>query len=237
MSHRGHVTTIAGPALLAALALVSGAVAARPANERFEPPEDLDDPELGSEALGLLQQAEVQKDLGLSEEQVRKIRDLQSGSQADMQREIQDLITQSGGMPGANEQFQKQFRDKVTAIQTKASKAAEGLLTLDQLTRLKAIRLKRLGPVQLDHPAMAQRLGLSQEQQEKLKSLRTAFLEKLKAEMAAMNQAPPENRKARMEEMQKKSKEIQKSLEEDMLKVLTPVQRKRFEKLKTGAGG
>jgi Spy/CpxP family protein refolding chaperone len=112
----------------------------------------------GGGQLGLLAQKSVQEELKLSDEQIKKAAELQ-----EKQR-------------GSFKDFQGKSREEIVKLLQQRSqetdKALSAFLKPDQHARLKQISLQLRGSMAFADPMVADALGLSAEQKEKLETLR-----------------------------------------------------------------
>jgi Spy/CpxP family protein refolding chaperone len=147
-----------GLVLCAILATVSSVSAQRPGGGRFG--------EGRQQALGgamLLRQEAVQEDLGLTDDQKQQLRRLAAGQQ------------RGGDRPNLRDMSQEERREWMAEMRERmeaAEKKMSDILTEEQRTRLKQIRLQVMGPAAVGEPEFAKELGLTDEQREKIGQLR-----------------------------------------------------------------
>jgi hypothetical protein len=173
--------------LLAALAASSFLVlGSTPAQEREGPPQErggfrngggpgfFPRGAAGEGALGLVAIAEVQKELGLREEQLTKLDALRSELQAAMQSTMGELDPEEVEQlqPAELEQRMSELSSKREAIGRDYDARLGSLLDAGQNARLAELRLQREGASALLRAGLSQQLGLSAEQIEKLRAMR-----------------------------------------------------------------
>jgi hypothetical protein len=175
--------------------------------------------------LSLLDTPEVRKEIGLSEEQAQKV--------SDLQRETLDKLREGGGNRGDFQNLSPEERAKrVAEIQNKAEAVHKGseeklakIVDEKQLARLRQLRLQREGTMALGRPEVAQELGLTDEQQEKVKKIRQEI----------RPEGPIPGRDASEEERQDFFAKLQKRIEKaqaDALHVLTDAQKAKWGVMK-----
>ena len=164
-------------------------------------------PGFGGGTLSLLGQESVQKELKLSDEQIKKVKELAE--------------KQGGGRPD----FQGLSREEITKKMAERRKAQDEavakILDAKQLKRTKQLTLQRQGTRALSDPEVAAALKLSDDQKEKLKDIQTKARE-------AAGGSP---RGDRSEEAQKKRAEARKATEEKIMGVLTADQKTKLKEL------
>ncbi len=160
----------------------------------------------GGGQLRLLENADVQKDLKLSEDQVKKV-----GALAQKQKDaLKDLK--------GKDRFAKM---KELAESTK--KSLGDLLTANQMNRLGQLELQQKGARAFLDKKIAENLGLKEEQTTKIKE---ALKESGKKTFELFKEA-----KGNFAEMQKKLAELNKSTTADIVKGLTEEQRKKWKEM------
>ena len=116
----------------------------------------------GMGAAMLLRQEAVQEELGLSSEQKEKLASLAGNQQ------------QRGGLGNLRDLSQEERQERMAEMRQQmeeAEKKMAAVLTDEQRTRLKQIRLQTLGVNALSDPEFAEELALSAEQREKLQQM------------------------------------------------------------------
>jgi Spy/CpxP family protein refolding chaperone len=156
----------------------------------------------------LLQQKSVQDELKLSEEQVKKIKEL-----ADKQRE---------SFRGLRDLSQEERRTKMQEAAKANEKAVAEILKPEQLKRVKQISLQQQGARALSNPEVATALNLTSEQKDKIKSIQEEA-------RAARGQRGQRGRPD--EETRKKLEEARKATNEKLMNVLTAEQKTKLKEL------
>lgn len=154
----------------------------------------------------MLRTPAYQKELELVDEQKKKLEEiakaygeeLRTSSQYDWSK-LRDMSAEERKAKYA------EIRQQRTKLAGKYRQQIEEVLLPHQLQALKQINLRIRGPAMLHSPRVLDQLGFSEEQKEKLKSVR--------------------------EEMQKKMQEIQKEAMESTFELLTPKQQKQLEEM------
>ena len=162
----------------------------------------------------LLHLPQVQKELNLSDQQQEKIHALA--------KEM---------MPVRPSEGQALSPEERQAMIEKAQKKLAEILKPEQLQRLKEIQFQAMGVAALGNPEVVKALGITDDQQAKLKTLRDEAAEKGRKLFGSMRYLSREEQEAKRAENQEKIRQIRKELMEKALAVLTPEQRQKFEKL------
>jgi len=160
--------------------------------------------------LMLLGQKVVQQELKLTREQLRKIDELRA-------KEMQAFRPRPGAVPA-------DMGDKMKELVKESRKAVSDILKQDQAQRFKEITLQAHGEAALGEPDVATDLGLSEEQQKKVK----AVCETATKDRAALFQGKPANPK----EMQMSMEQITKKAAAKILDELTSEQRSKWDEMK-----
>jgi serine/threonine protein kinase len=109
----------------------------------------------------MLQERAVQKDLGLSPEQIEKVREMSA-----------DWFHKSGPLFSTLRQLDPEGRRKRFKEMTRdAEQGLAGLLTPDQLDRLRQIALQKRGPQALGEAEVARALGLTEAQKKRIQTI------------------------------------------------------------------
>ncbi len=158
----------------------------------------------------LLQQASVQNELKLSDEQIQKVTEL-----AEKQREA---------FAGLGDLDPEERREKFAEAQTSQREELAKILSAEQGQRLKQIAWQQSGPQALANPEVATALELSDEQKQAVETAQTDMREQMRELFAG---GPDGDREAAREKMA----ELQKAASEKLDKVLTPEQQTKFKEL------
>jgi Spy/CpxP family protein refolding chaperone len=168
----------------------------------------------------LLNSATVQKDLDLVADQKAKIKEI--SDKADAAR--RELF--SGMRDLTQEERQAKFaesRKKMEEMGEKTNKEIEGVLLPDQLKRLKAIALQRMGVMALSDKTVQKDLKLTNDQTAKIKSIGEDSMKKM-GELFSSG--------LERDEMREKAQELRKAGEKQVMDVLTADQKTALEKMK-----
>lgn len=180
----------------------------------------------GVNPLGLVGNAAVQKDLGVSEDKAEKLKDIAGDVRQEVQEEIQGAGIDFGGLRDLQgeerEKKMAEIRTKMAEVQKTVAdkfmpKVAE-ILDKTQLTRLRQIAIQQAGPSALKDAGVVKDLGLSKDQQDKIAAIQKDFSGKLR-------DVPRAERFAKMQELQ--GEELAKATE-----VLSKDQQAKFTELK-----
>jgi Spy/CpxP family protein refolding chaperone len=188
--------------LALALALVALAASAALAQPGFRPGG------FGGGTLFLLTQKSVQEELKLSEDQVKKVTELDQ-KQREAFRDFRDL---------SREERQQKMQEMAKAN----DKAIGEILKEDQLKRVKQISLQQQGARALGTPEVADALKLTDEQKDKVKGIQ----EESAKEFRELFQGGGDR-----DEVRKKMEALRKSTEEKLMGVLTDDQKTKWKEL------
>jgi Spy/CpxP family protein refolding chaperone len=162
---------------------------------------------------GLLSVEEVATELNLNEEQQTKIEELSQTLRAESSG-MREIFSQ---LREADESEQAQLREQIDTLraenEAKAKEALKEILNEEQMTRLQQINWQQTGPSALTTADAAEKLGLSEEQQQKLAELSDQ-------RDAAIRDASREERQA-----------VRDSYDEQFLAVLTEEQQTQWKSL------
>jgi len=170
----------------------------------------------GGGMLGLLHFEKVQTELALTDEQKAQLKEVTQGIQGVEQIERSELSTLNPEERRAKiQEMRKEAHEKMAEAQKRVAE----ILKPDQFERLTQIWIQREGVAALGDPEIAQALGLTKEQKEKLVAIHEGAREQL---------SPATTREERLEKM----KQVRKEVEEKAEQVLTQEQRDKLEQLK-----
>ncbi len=162
----------------------------------------------GGSPLFLLAQKSVQDELKLSEDQVKKVKDL-----SDKQR---------GSFQGLRDLSPEERQKKMQEARKANDKAVADILKAEQLKRLKQISLQQRGARAFSDPETAKALHLTDGQTEKVKTI-------LEASRPAGGQRG--QRGQRTEEERQKLDAARKATNEKLMNVLTSEQKAKWKEL------
>lgn len=155
----------------------------------------------------LLGQKSVQEELKLSDEQVKKIKELTEKQHESFQ--------------GLRDLSREELRTKMQEAAKANDKAIAAILKPEQLKRVKQIGLQQRGAMVVNDPDVAKTLKITDEQKEKIKDIQT------KAREAAGGGQRPD----RSEEAIKKREEARKATNEKVMGVLTAEQKTKLKEM------
>lgn len=176
----------------------------------------------GNNNIMLLARKDVQKDLGLTEDQIGKLTAIQQGMMDDMRAAFQN-----GG--GDREAMQKQMQEMMKATQKKVDE----VLTEAQRKRLKEIGIQMQGNRAITDPEVQKALNMTDDQKTKVKALSDKSQEAMQSLMEKMRnqEIDRDEMRASMEKNNKvMDEELAKILTEDQKKALAAMGGKKFEK-------
>jgi Spy/CpxP family protein refolding chaperone len=191
---------------VAALALSSLALAQQPERPRRQGQPDFG---FGGRMMGrnvgmmLLMREDVQRELNLSQTQKARLEQLRQEMQQAMQ-ELRDLPPE-------------QRRERMQALRQKYDPAT--ILNETQRKRLRELELQWQGPFALTDPEIAKQVGLTEEQQAKIRGIIQETFQSMRGQ--------PGQPGERMQEFQKAREQAEKR----MLEVLTPAQREKWQQM------
>jgi len=168
----------------------------------------------------------VQKELGLSEEQVKKIGALNDEVRAERQRLFEEAQSSAGDLQSLSDDERRAkigetFAEIGKKINEKFSPKLKEILESKQNERLKQISWQMAGARAYSDPEVVTALGLSKEQQEKLTALGKDSDKKLREAFTGGGGGGPEKFIQLNEELAAKSKDV-----------LSKEQQDKFEELK-----
>lgn len=166
----------------------------------------------GTSSVTLAQQKSVQDELKLTAEQTEKLKQV-----ATKMRESFGDRTAGGD----REEARKKFAEAAQA----AEKDMNGILSAEQSKRLKEITMQQVGPMALARPEVAKEVGLTDDQQAKVKEITDAYNSAIRAQFQAGGGDGDR------EEARKKRETLRKETGEKLLALLKDDQKKAWEKL------
>jgi hypothetical protein len=180
----------------------------------------------------------VQKDLGLTDDQIGKIREyFRIGGE--LWREFlvkgQEVFPPSRSFP--QEEFetrQREFRACYADFKSKAKELQTKLLAMlksSQIERLNQIQLQAAIPAALARPEIVKALAISEEQQGKIHALCDRVEKGDLANLPNLCGRNPQERRRKMIEFMKERDRVRAEARKPVLEVLTPEQRAKLEKL------
>jgi Spy/CpxP family protein refolding chaperone len=174
--------------------------------------------------VNLVQDKEVQEELKLTPEQVKKVKALFEEMRQQVRKRMEDAEKLD---PATQDDREKRFerrRKSVAAVTTKATQALSQILSPEQVKRVNQIGLQRLGVLAFNDPEVQQELRLTPEQKGKLKEITAKEVQDMR------NSFPtPQVRDA--EETRKKVIRRRQEAMEKALAVLSAEQREKWQDL------
>jgi Spy/CpxP family protein refolding chaperone len=170
----------------------------------------------GGGVAQLLQREEVQTELKLTDDQKTKL----SGLQQKMMEKMREMF-QGGERPS-----QEKMRELFTKAAEDTQKEVDTILTPEQSKRLKELGVQRAGNMAVLNPVTAKELGLTEEQNAKIKTLQTKQGEANQAIGEKMRNGELEGREG-FEKMQAN----QKVFDEELGKILTDAQKTKLKEM------
>ena len=190
----------------------------------------------GGNLLRLLRLEQIQKELGLSEEQRTKIKELMQSAREEMQEKRESLREKARELRDAKPEERKTRREAMRKTMEEHAAVIRGkieaVLDSSQLERLLQIVLQLAGPAALTREDVAQKLDLSDEQQQKIKDLQKGLREKMKEVFGSMKDLDPQQRQEKRGEVAEKLKALRAEALGELMGVLTPEQKQKLEELK-----
>jgi Spy/CpxP family protein refolding chaperone len=178
--------------------------------------------------LAMLQREPVQKELGLTEEQVAKIKEVFKEVFAARQRmgELKDLSPEE--RDAKVKELRKEAMEKAKAAQKKLPE----ILKPAQWERLKQIFVQRENVFALRNAEITKALGLTEEQNGKIRKILDQTHEEAAKVFDSLRNLSPEEMREKRAEFQEKTRKIREEAAKKIKEVLTPEQREELEKMK-----
>ncbi|NQU26021.1 MAG: hypothetical protein HQ567_32440 [Candidatus Nealsonbacteria bacterium] len=162
-----------------------------------------------------LRQKDVQEELELLDEQIKKLEAIGKEYQESIGASYQQNWAEIRKLPAEEQRKKYAEISKKRADQMKAvGKKIEAVLLPHQIDLLKQINLRTRGGAMLRNPRTLEKLGLDEKQQEKLRKIR-------------------EKNQQETQKLYQQIQKLQKELSAQSLEVLTPKQRKQLQDLST----
>jgi hypothetical protein len=171
----------------------------------------------GGGPVGLLGNPGVQKELKLDSAQIEKSTELA----AKVREKMTAVREQLTDLQGAERMAKQQELAK--PINDEAMKTASAFLKPEQLARLNEIELQQRGARALTDPVVAKKLGITDEQSTKVKTI----MADMQAEMREIQQSAGDDRQAAMTKFQALNKETNTKV----MALMTDVQKKTWKEM------
>jgi hypothetical protein len=167
----------------------------------------------------ILLRADVQKELSITEEQKKSLETALQG---------QGGRGGFGGGPGGGG-GERPTPEEMQKRQAETEAAVKKVLNETQYKRYEELRLQREGAGALNRPDIQTKLGFTEEQKQKVRSIQQAQQDNMRARMEEMrNGGGGGDRETMMAEFQK----MREANDKQLLAVLTPTQTQKFNELK-----
>jgi hypothetical protein len=165
------------------------------------------------DSLAVLRSEVVQKDLKLSEEQRKQVREAAQKYTA-IDKQLQEQ-RRAGTLspPDFNRQLNQSWSERDAAVAK--------ILNAEQAKRFKQIQRQSLGPYAFTSPDLAAELGLTEQQLQAMREIHIKFL-KRRREIT---------REARVNKKVQEISALTKERDQELLKQLTPAQMKKWQEL------
>ncbi|MCC6125316.1 MAG: hypothetical protein IT426_10165 [Pirellulales bacterium] len=174
----------------------------------------------------LLMNEAVQKEIELTADQKEQLQKLSTETRDAMRARMGDMQNLSQEERRAKMQ---EMRKEMEEAAAKTQKKVEGILLPHQLKRIKEISLQMQGLRALANPEVVKELGLTEEQQAKIKSINEESMKAMQEMFqGGFRNLSDEERTAAREKMDKSRKDIETKLTD----VLTAEQKEKLEKMK-----
>ncbi len=173
----------------------------------------------GGGGLNLLTNSGVQKELKLSDEQIEKAKKAQTEMSEKMREKFSELQNLDAG------ERQQKMQTVMKEMNDETKKVASGILTADQTKRFDQISLQVQGFQAFNSPDIQKKLGITDEQKEKLQTLG----EEMRSQMPTR-----EDMQADREAATKKRETVTKETKEKAMNILTDSQKATYKEM-TGA--
>jgi hypothetical protein len=178
----------------------------------------------------------VQKDLGLSADQMGKLMDdIQFAKERSREFAAKCPELSVSGVPvemseARSREFQASLKEMLS-VQKELWAKTVGMLTPSQSDRLKQIQLQHTLATALTRPEIVEALDISEKQLAKIHALTDGMIEKQLAELNNRHNFGPKERRENLIKYAKEQDEAEAEANKHALDVLTPEQRVKLEKI------
>ncbi len=166
--------------------------------------------------FGLLMMPEVQKEIGLTEQQMQQIQQLMMEQREQMQALMQQM---RDATPEQRQKLMEQATQKWDQGMSKILQPA-------QKARLRELQLQAEGTSALMRPDVAKELSLSEEQKKKVSDIVQQYRQK-QMQLWQQGRGPNVDRQAMFEQMQ----QLRQQMDKELLGVLTAQQQEQWKKM------
>ena len=183
----------------------------------------------GASPLELMQNAQVKKELNITEDQSKKIKKINDTLQQNMTK-----ITANVNWAALKDDKKKQdeLEEKIKKQIQPARDEVIKVLKPEQIKRFKEISLQIYGFGVLSYDQFTKELGLTSEQETKLNKLRQETFQKVRANLEAPKDNSPASLNKAKETNKKRVEQFFKESNQQAMNVLKPEQKSKLETLK-----
>lgn len=181
---------------------------------------------MGYNPLQLLGRADVEKDVVITDDQLTKLRDLNTKMQ-DARRKAMEDLRNDPNLGSDRDAMMKEMQKVQEKLNKDQQTELEKIVTADQLKRTKEIYVQLTGNRIILEPAYQKELAITDKQKEDIKALQTKQQE---ANMALFDKV--RNQEITREDMQASMEKNNKILDEELGKLLTTEQTDKVKAMK-----
>jgi RNA polymerase sigma factor (sigma-70 family) len=189
----------------------------------------------GNTKLSTLSQKDVQKELALSEDQLKKIRELQNKQQKTVKAMVPQNPLDAFKDPAAAMKEMQAAAEKMKELAKEIDKSVDELLTEKQGNRLREITLQQQGGHALQDPKVADALDLSREQKKQIQEIEAAGAKKMQElgleTFGNVFKGGPAAFQKESEKVTKQMQRIWDDTGEELLGVLTTEQKSKWKEM------
>lgn len=169
--------------------------------------------------LMLLRMPEVQTELKMTQPQIAKI---------DSAQQTMFEAMREGMQGGPGQRSPEEMQAAMAKFEELQAKAVTSILDQTQIKRFRQLELQRQGPGAVMRPAVAKELGVTAQQQAKIRELQQKQMEEMRSMFqGGRGQMTPEER----QDMAKKMQENRTKNQQAVLGVLTPAQKTKWTEM------
>jgi Spy/CpxP family protein refolding chaperone len=187
----------------------------------------------GFGGVGLLQSERVQKELKLTDEQLRKLTEMNERFRQQRQEQRQE---QFAGVENLSREERRQRFEKIrTQLEANAKKRLEdmrkeiaAILNPEQQKRWRQIELQMEGPSCMLRPEIAEALSLNDDQKKQIEQANRETFDKIRKLFQEIREGDPNTRTERMEQLREKSKKLQAEGDTKATAALKPEQKQKL---------
>lgn len=180
---------------------------------------------MGYNPLQLLGRVDVSKDVGVTEEQLNKLKELNTKMQEARRKAFEEM--RGNFNPGDRDAMMAQMQKLQEKWNKEQNAELEKILTAEQLKRTKEIYVQLAGNRIIMDPAFQKDLGITEKQKEDIKALQA---KQQQANMSLFEKM--RNQEITREDMQAALEKNNKILDQELGKLLTPEQAEKLKAMK-----